>query len=87
LKSTGIVRRIDPLGRVVIPREIRSVFAIQEKDALEIFTESNTIIFRKYEPHCVLCCRMEEAKNYRGKWICQACVDFVRLEFNNVIHE
>jgi len=84
LKSTGIVRRIDELGRVVIPSELRSIFEIREKDALEIFTEGNTIILRKYEPHCVICGSMDHTKNYRGKWICSSCIEFVKNDFNRL---
>lgn len=50
MRPTGIVRRIDDLGRVVIPREIRRELGIQEGDALEIFTEKDQVIFAKYHP-------------------------------------
>jgi AbrB family transcriptional regulator, transcriptional pleiotropic regulator of transition state genes len=53
MKSTGIVRKVDQLGRIVIPIEIREIFDIKIKDGLEIFTEDNTIILKKYEPYCV----------------------------------
>lgn len=49
MKATGIVRRIDDLGRVVIPKEIRRTMGIKENDALEIFTEDKMICFKKYE--------------------------------------
>lgn len=55
MKSTGIVRKIDELGRVVIPKELRKVLSIEEKDGLEIFTESDKIILRKYVPGCTFC--------------------------------
>jgi AbrB family transcriptional regulator, transcriptional pleiotropic regulator of transition state genes len=56
LKSTGIVRKVDELGRVVIPVELRKVLAIQEKDPVEIFVNGNQIILKKYRPHneCVV---------------------------------
>lgn len=50
MKSTGITRKVDELGRVVIPKELRDNFDIKEKDPLEIFTEGGNIILRKYEP-------------------------------------
>lgn len=50
MKSTGITRKVDELGRVVIPKELRDNFGIKEKDSLEIFTEGNNIVLRKYEP-------------------------------------
>ena len=53
MKSTGIVRRVDELGRVVLPIELRRTLDIQEKDALEIYVDANSIILKKYEPSCV----------------------------------
>lgn len=50
MKSTGIVRKVDELGRVVIPIELRRVLDIEVKDALEIFTDENKIILKKYQP-------------------------------------
>lgn len=50
MKATGIVRRIDDLGRVVIPKEIRRTMRIREGDPLEIFTSSGEVIFKKYSP-------------------------------------
>ena len=75
MKSTGIVRKVDELGRVVIPIELRRTLNIGEKDALEIFTEGETIILKKYEPACVFCGQAKGVKNVKGKNICPACVD------------
>ena len=55
MKATGIVRRVDKLGRIVIPVELREVMDIKIKDGVEIFTEDNTIILKKYDPSCVFC--------------------------------
>ncbi|HUV85190.1 MAG TPA: AbrB/MazE/SpoVT family DNA-binding domain-containing protein [Methanosarcinales archaeon] len=73
MKSTGIVRKIDELGRVVIPKELRRTLNIEEKDGLEIFTEGNTIILRKYEPACVFCGQVDDMTVHKGKKICQSC--------------
>ena len=54
-KSTGIIRKVDELGRVVLPKELRDKFKINEKDSLEIYTEGNEIILKKYENSCVFC--------------------------------
>lgn len=56
MKSTGMVRKIDGLGRVVIPMELRKVLAIKEKDAIEIFVDDNQIILQKYKPYneCII---------------------------------
>ena len=67
MKSTGIVRKVDELGRVVIPIELRRTLTIGEKDALEIFTEGETIILKKYEPACIFCGQAKGVKNVKGK--------------------
>lgn len=75
LKSTGIVRRIDDLGRVVIPMELRRTLGIAESDPLEIFVEEDRIVLRKYQPGCYLCGDVEgEMKPFYGKRICPKCI-------------
>lgn len=77
MKSTGVVRRIDELGRIVLPIELRRSLDLAEKDSLEIFTEGETIILKKYEPGCYFCGDVrnnKESKSYRGKLICPACL-------------
>ena len=73
MKSTGIVRRIDELGRVVIPIELRNKFGIDEKDPIEIFVEGSNIILKKYEPNCVFCGNTKNLVEYKGKLICEKC--------------
>ncbi len=75
MKSTGIVRKVDELGRVVIPIELRRTFSIAEKDALEIFVEGESIILKKYAPACVFCGQAKDVKNLKGKNICPTCLD------------
>ena len=55
MKSVGIVRKVDELGRIVIPVELRRKFGIDIKDSMEIYTEDNCIILKKYEPSCIFC--------------------------------
>lgn len=74
MKSTGIVRKVDELGRVVIPIELRRTLGIEEKDALEIYVDSEKIILRKYEPACVFCGNAEDVLNFKGKNICGECI-------------
>lgn len=74
MKSTGIVRRVDDLGRVVIPIELRRTLGIQEKDALEIFVDSERIVFKKYEPACIFCGSADEIVDYKNKRICRQCL-------------
>jgi len=74
MKSTGIVRKLDNLGRIVIPIELRKTMGIEIKDSLEIFTEGNQIILKKYAPGCVFCGDARELVMFASKLICQSCV-------------
>ncbi len=73
MKSTGVVRKVDELGRVVIPIEIRRIHNISEKDPLEIFVEGDSIILKKHESSCVFCRSTENIKAFNGKNICNGC--------------
>lgn len=74
LKSTGVVRKVDELGRIVIPIELRRTMGIEEKDALEIYVDNEKIILKKYEPACIFCGNAEEVLNYKGKNLCRSCL-------------
>ncbi len=73
MKSTGIVRKIDHLGRVVLPIELRRVLDIQKDSSLEIYVEGDSIILRKYEPACIFCKSTDNVKLYKDRNICSAC--------------
>ena len=73
MKSTGIVRKVDELGRIVLPIELRRTLNIAEKDALEIYVDSSMIVLKKYEPCCVFCGDSKDIVNFKGKNVCQAC--------------
>lgn len=73
MKSTGIIRRVDELGRVVIPIELRNKFGIAEKDPIEIYVEGSNIILKKHEPNCVFCGSSKNLAEYKGKLICDKC--------------
>ena len=74
MKSTGIVRKMDNLGRIVIPMELRKTINIVEGDGLEIFVEGETIILKKYEPACIFCGEANDIVNFKGKNICKDCL-------------
>jgi len=78
MKSTGIVRKVDELGRVVLPIELRRTFDIAEKDALEIYVDESTIILKKYEPACIFCQNAKDVQVYKGKNICPDCMKELR---------
>ena len=71
MKATGIIRRVDELGRVVIPIEIRNQFNIVEKDPIEIYVDDSSIILKKYEPNCVFCGNTNDLIEYKGKLVCE----------------
>jgi transcriptional pleiotropic regulator of transition state genes len=73
VKSTGIVRKVDELGRVVIPIELRRTLGIDEKDALEIYVDHEKIILKKYEPACIFCGSAVQVQNYKNKLVCREC--------------
>ena len=74
MKSTGIVRKVDELGRVVLPIELRRSLDIEEKDALEIYVDGNTVMLKKYEPDCIFCGNAKDVINFKGKNICSNCL-------------
>ena len=75
MKSTGMIRRVDELGRVVIPKEIRNKLDIQEKDPLEIYVQEDCIILKKYESNCVFCGNTKDLIEYKEKLICKKCLN------------
>ena len=74
MKSTGIVRKVDELGRIVLPIEMRRTLDIAERDALEIFVDGDNIILRKYQPACVFCENTKDIINFKGKNVCPDCL-------------
>lgn len=74
MKSTGIVRKVDELGRIVLPIELRRTLGIEEKDCIEIFVDGESIILRKYQPACIFCDNAKDIINYKGKNICRDCI-------------
>ena len=73
MKSTGIVRRVDELGRVVIPIEIKNQFDIAEKDPIEIYVDGTSIVLKKFESNCVFCGNTKNLVTYKDKFICDDC--------------
>jgi transcriptional pleiotropic regulator of transition state genes len=75
MKSTGIIRRIDHLGRLVLPKELRDSFGIESDTPLEIFTEGDTILLKKYQPAgaCAFCGELKDTIEFHGLYVCPAC--------------
>ena len=74
MKSTGIVRKVDELGRIVLPIEMRRTLDIAEKDALEIYVEGSSVILKKYKPSCIFYDSSKDITVFRGKNICPKCL-------------
>ena len=79
MRSLGIVRKMDQLGRLVIPKETRKMFNLNEGEPVEIFTDEDKIIIKKYNPGCQCCGDMKDVKEYKGIKICKKCLN----ELNN----
>lgn len=81
MKSTGIVRKVDELGRIVLPIEMRRTLDIEEKDALEIYVDGESIILRKYQPTCIFCDNARGVGSFKGKNICPDCLAKLKSAF------
>lgn len=84
LKATGIVRQVDDLGRFVIPKEIRNVLDIKERDSLEVFVNGEQVILRKYTPGCIFCGNADIAKTIEGKHVCAEHIRAIAFKWEGV---
>ncbi|ADL12451.1 AbrB/MazE/SpoVT family DNA-binding domain-containing protein [Acetohalobium arabaticum] len=75
MKATGIVRKVDDLGRIVIPIEIRRTLSLEAKDSVEIYVDNDSIIFKKYEPACIFCGEASNTTAYKNKVVCEKCLE------------
>ena len=75
MKCTGIIRKIDELGRVVIPIELRHKLGIDVKDPVEIYVKGTSIVLKKFEPNCVFCGNTKNLTEYKDKLICDKCIE------------
>ena len=78
MKSTGIVRKVDELGRVVIPIELRRTQGIAIKDPLEIYVDEEYVIIQKYTPGCVFCDSATDVITYEDKTVCRECIESIK---------
>ena len=75
MKTEGILRRIDNLGRVVIPKSIRDRYSISENDLIELFDEGDRIVVRKHSRRCIFCSGSRDLVEYKGKFVCRRCIE------------
>lgn len=73
-KATGVVRKIDILGRVVIPKELRTTMGMNDNDPVEFFVADNQVILKKYEPGCIFCGDMDSVHRHKGHNVCTRCM-------------
>ena len=87
MKSTGMIRRVDELGRIVIPKEIRNKLEIYEKDPIEIYVDGHSIILKKFEENCIFCGATKNLVTYRNKLLCNKCLENLKLNKVEKIEE
>ena len=75
MKATGIVRKVDELGRIVLPIELRRTLNIEIKDPLEIYVDGESIMLKKYQPACVFCGSSDDVKQIKEKNVCSKCIE------------
>jgi len=74
MKSTGVVRKVDDLGRVVIPKELRGSLDIKPQDPMEIFVDGKRLVLSKYVPGCIFCPELSDLIEFQGRMICRGCL-------------
>ncbi|MBR0127132.1 MAG: AbrB/MazE/SpoVT family DNA-binding domain-containing protein [Firmicutes bacterium] len=74
MKATGIVRKVDELGRIVLPIELRRTLNIEIKDPLEIYVDGESIMLKKYQPACIFCGSSDDIRQVHGKNVCAKCI-------------
>lgn len=79
MKATGIVRKVDELGRIVLPIELRRTLNIDIKDPIEIFVDDEYILLKKYEPACIFCGNAKDIVSIKGKNVCADCIKELKL--------
>lgn len=81
MKSTGFVKKIDELGRILIPKELRSSMELDTKDALEMFVDGDRIVLQKYQPACIFCNNADEILFFEGRRICTSCLSKLKSQY------
>lgn len=82
METTGIVRRLDELGRIVLPMELRKTLDLKVRDAMEITTDKGAIILRKFSPACIFCGRETKITDFKGKNVCSKCLEEIKAQLD-----
>ena len=78
MKATGIVRKVDELGRIVLPIELRRTLGIEVRDPIEIYVDEDKILLKKYAPACIICGESDDLIEYKSQKICRKCIGSLR---------
>ena len=78
MKATGVVRKIDPLGRLVIPIEVRRMLGLRENEPVEMFIDGTKVVIQKYVPACIICGSLADVHTIDDKNICDICVEKIK---------
>ena len=80
MKSTGIIRGLDNMGRVVIPKEIRKFLDMTEgEDAIEIYMQDDCIVLKKHKPSCIFCSAEEDCIEFENQTVCKSCIEKMQM--------
>lgn len=79
MKSTGMIRKLDELGRITLPKEIRDNLKIKIQDLIEIYVNGSSIILKKYKPNCILCGTGKDLIEVKEQLICAKCVEELKM--------
>lgn len=74
MKPAGVVRKVDQLGRIVLPKSLRKRYQMNEGDPVEILVQGEHIILERYRPRCVFCGLMEEVRDFKDRYLCGQCM-------------
>lgn len=80
--TTGIVRKLDELGRIVLPMELRKTLDLKVKDSIEISVEKGAIILRKFSQSCIFCGKETKTANFKGKTVCSKCLEEIKTQLD-----
>ena len=79
MKSTGIVRKVDELGRIVLPKELRKMFDIDHKDPIEIYVDGDCIVLKKHKPSCIFCNAENDCIEFENQTVCKSCIEKMQM--------
>ena len=80
--TSGIVRRLDELGRIVLPMELRKTLDLKVRDSIEITAEKGVIILKKYSPACIFCGKDTKVADFKGKNVCSKCLQEIKTQID-----